>query len=101
MTDVAGVAGTAKEVIDQIQKVEPWIATIIPMVVPAAAPVMPLINAFEPVIMTFVSRALGDIAGNNGGDLPGALIELFQHLSKGQPNSPALMPTPISGPITG
>lgn len=101
MTDAASVAETAKTVVDQIQKVEPWVATIIPMVVPAAAPIMPLINAFEPVIMTFVSRALGDIAASNGSDLPGALIELFQHLSKGQPNSPALMPTQIAGPVTG
>ncbi len=89
LTDIAGEAATA---VNEFSRVEPWLATIIPLVIPAAAPAMPLINAFAPVILTFVARALSDIAKENSGDLPAALIELFQHLSKGQPNSPTLSP---------
>lgn len=90
MTDAKSIATEAGVVVQEIGKIEPWLATIIPMIVPAAAPAMPLVNAFAPVILTFAARALGDIANSNGGDLPGALIELFQHVSKGMPNSPAL-----------
>ena len=102
--DYKDAAGHAQEAIQEFQKIEPWLATIIPIVIPAAAPAMPLINAFAPVLLTFVARALGDIASENGGDLPAALIELFQHLSRGQPNSPTLShnarpdPVPNLGP---
>lgn len=95
MTDVKTVATEAGQVVAEVAKVEPWLATIIPMVFPPAAPVMPLVNAFAPAILTFAARALSDISASNGDDLPAALIELFQHVSKGQPNSPIL-----SGGIT-
>lgn len=99
MVDVAEAAGEAATVLDQIQKIEPWVATFLPMVVPEAGPVIPAIQAFEPMIMAFASRALHDIAANNNGDIMGAMIELFQHLTKGQPNSPVLSPVPIAGPV--
>lgn len=98
MVDVKTIAGDAEKIVQELGSIEPWLATIIPIVVPAAAPAMPLVNAFAPVILTFAARALGDIATANGGDLPAALIELFQHVSKGQPNSPTLSGQITAGP---
>lgn len=97
MVDVKQVASEGKVVIEEIAKVEPWLATIIPMIVPAATPAMPLINAFAPIFLTFVARALGDIATANGGDLPSAVIELLQHISKGAPNSKTLSSVHVLG----
>lgn len=96
MDDTKTSMNKAAEALNEFNKVEPWLATIIPIVFPPAAPVMPLVNAFAPAILTFAARALSDIAASNGGDLPAALIELFQHVSKGQPNSPILSSVALS-----
>lgn len=97
-TDPKAVAAEVQKALVEFSKVEPWIATVLPMVVPAAAPVMPIVNEFAPLILAAAARALGDIATNNGGDIPAAVIEFLQHITKGQPNSPIL--SAPSGGIT-
>lgn len=93
--------------IDEFAKFEPTIAGAIAMFVPAGAPIIAVVQPFVPTLLAFASRAIHDISVNNGGDLPSALIEFMQHISKGQPNSPILnglkpapavpMPPPPSG----
>lgn len=88
--DAKEVAGEAGAIIAEIAKFEPWVSKIIPIIAPQAAGVVPLIDAFAPIILATAARALGDIANGNNGDLLSAMIELFQHLDKNQPNSSVL-----------
>lgn len=89
MTSLQDVAGEGASVIAQVQKMEPWIEAVLPFI-PGAGVAVPFVHEFAPLILTFAARALADIASNNNGDLPSALIELLQHNTKGQPNSGVL-----------
>lgn len=88
--DISGAAATAEQVVTQIAKIEPTVASVVGMFVPGAAPIELAIQPFVPAILSFAVRALHDIANGNGGDIPAAVIELLQHNTKGQPNSPIL-----------
>lgn len=90
-SQVQTIAGQIAGDVDQFQKIEPEIAFAAGFI-PGASPIISMIQPFEPTIMAFASRALHDIASNNGGDLPAAFIELMQHLTSGQPNSSTLSP---------
>jgi hypothetical protein len=89
MVDVKTVAGEAEKVVVGLQKAEPWIEDVLPFI-PGASVAVPFVHMFAPVILTFAARALDDISKDKNGDLLAALTELFQHISKGQPNSPTL-----------
>ena len=78
------------KVVEVVAKVEPTVATITGMFVPGAAPVVAMVQPFVLMAIPYVERALNDVAAGNGGDFMGAMIEIMQHLSKGQPNSPTL-----------
>lgn len=75
--------------IDTFSKFEPEVAAVAGFV-PGASQIMAIVQPFAPVILAFASRALHDIAEANGGDLPAAIIELLQHVTKGQPTSKTL-----------
>jgi hypothetical protein len=86
---MAGAAVAAEKVVEGVMKVEPIVASGL-MFVPGAAPVIALVQPFVVMAAPFLERALTDISGSNGGDMLNAFIELMQHISKGQPNSPIL-----------
>lgn len=88
-TTVTSVAGEAAAVVDKLSNVEPIVATAINFI-PGGSAVAPAVSFFAPLILSFASRALHDIADKKGGDVPAAIIELLQHLTPGQPNSSAL-----------
>lgn len=90
MVDVSTLAGQAEKVVETVARIEPTIATIASMFVPGASPVVATVQPMVLAAIPYVERALNDIAAGNGGDFMGALIEVLQHLSKGQPNSPTL-----------
>lgn len=94
--DVSTLAKDAEKVVETIAKVEPTVATIAGMFVPGAAPIVAAVQPFVLMAIPYLERALNDIAAGNGGDFMGAMIEVMQHLSKGQPNSQAL--TSEAGP---
>jgi hypothetical protein len=91
MADLASIATTTEQTVEQVMKVEPMVAGIAGMFIPGLSMVQPWIVLAAP----YLERALKDISTNNGGDVLGAIIELMQHVSKGGPNSPIL-----SMPIT-
>jgi cobalamin synthase len=105
--DVSGAAATAEKVVETVAKIEPTVATIVGMFVPGAAPVVAMVQPFVLMGIPYLERAINDIASGNGGDFMGAMIEVMQHLSKGQPNSPILSNAELvaankaaAGPIT-
>lgn len=88
-TTVATIAGEAAGVVDEIANLEPMIATALNFI-PGGSAVAPAVASFAPLILSTASRALHDIASNNNGEIFGAIIELLQHLTPGQPNSATL-----------
>ena len=96
--NLGAIAGEAEKAVEAVMKVEPMIATGVGMFVPGAAPILAMVQPFIVLAAPYLERALTDIAANNGGDALTALIELVQHVSKGQPNSAALTgPTAMTG----
>jgi cobalamin synthase len=92
-------AAAAEKVVETIASVEPTIATIAGMFIPGAAPIVAAVQPFVLLGIPYLERAINDIATGNGGDFMGAMIEVMQHLSRGQPNSPILSgPTPAINP---
>jgi hypothetical protein len=91
---IAAAAATAEKVVEQVMRVEPMVAGIAGMFVPGLSLVQPWIVMAAP----FLERALTDIAANNGGDVLSAFMELLQHVSSGQPNSPVLAGVPTAFP---
>jgi hypothetical protein len=91
--DIKSAAASAEKVVETIARVEPTIATIASMFVPGAAPVVAMVQPAILMAIPFLERGLNDIAQSNGGDIMSAMIELLQHLSKSQPNSPILSST--------
>lgn len=79
---LAGIASTAEKVVEAAAKIEPTVA----MFVPGSSVWQP----FVVLAIPFIERALTDIATKNGGDIFGAVIELLQHVTPAQPNSPVL-----------
>ncbi|GAC1325880.1 MAG: hypothetical protein NVSMB28_21240 [Collimonas sp.] len=92
MGTIAEIATETDKVVKSIASIEPTVAAVIGMFVPGAAPVVALVQPWAPMALNFLDRALQDVAASNGGDIMAAFIELMQHVSKGGPNSPALMP---------
>ena len=87
---IAGAAAAAETVVENVMKVEPMVAGIAGMFVPQVALIQPWILMIAP----YLERALKDVSNNNNGDALSGLLELIQHISKGQPNSPVLSQTP-------
>lgn len=102
MTDVAatgvGAAAVAEDAIKAVMKVEPMIATGVGMFVPGAAPILAMVQPWLVLAAPYLERALDDVAKGNNGDVLGAFLDLMQHISKGQPNSPILS-MPSTPPI--
>lgn len=95
--DIAGAAGAAEKVIEDVMKVEPAVATGASMFVPGAAPVVAAVQPMVLLAVPYIERALMAIAANNGGDAFGALLDLLNHVSPGRPNSPILAQVPSTG----
>ena len=95
--DIKAAAATAEGVVEAIAKVEPMAATMASMFVPGAAPVVAMVQPQILIAIPFLERALKDIAASNGGDVMSGMIELLQHLTVGQPNSPILSTESLSG----
>lgn len=91
--DIAGAANTAEKAIEAVMRVEPMIATGVGMFVPGAAPILAVVQPAIVMAAPFIEQALAALAKNNGGDAFSALLELIQHITKGQPNSPVLSST--------
>jgi len=87
---IAGAAAAAETVVENVMKVEPMVAGIAGMFVPQVALIQPWILMIAP----YLERALKDVSNNNNGDALSGLLELIQHISKGQPNSSVLAETP-------
>lgn len=102
MTTFTDGIATAEKVVETVSKIEPTVATVTGMFIPGAAPILALVQPWAPVALSFLEKALQDIASNNTTDLGGAFVELLQHISKGAPNSSALAPTSPAptGPVT-
>jgi hypothetical protein len=83
---IAGAAAAAESVVEGVMKVEPMVAGIAGMFVPQIALVQPWILMIAP----YLERALKDIANGHNGDALSGMLELIQHISKGQPNSQVL-----------
>ncbi len=83
---IAGAAAAAEQVVENVMKVEPMIAGIAGMFVPQIALVQPWILMVAP----YLERALKDVSAGSNGDALTGILELIQHVSKGQPNSPIL-----------
>ncbi len=83
---IAGAAAAAEQVVENVMKVEPMIAGIAGMFVPQIALVQPWILMVAP----YLERALKDVSNSKNGDALSGMLELIQHISKGQPNSAVL-----------
>lgn len=90
---VSSGASVAEKVIEDVMKVEPTIASIAGMFVPGAAPIVAVVQPAIVAAAPFVENALNALAAGNGGDVLTAFIQLLQHLSPSQPNSPMLAPS--------
>lgn len=97
--NIGAAASTAEQVVENVMKVEPTIATMTGMFVPGAAPIVAAVQPWIVFAAPYLERALNDVAASNGGDIMSGVIEVLQHISKGQPNSAALSaPTPAINP---
>lgn len=88
--DIASAANAAEQAVEHVMKVEPTIATMAGMFVPGAAPIAAMVQPWIVFAAPYLERALKDVASSNGGDVMNAVIEVLQHVTKGQPNSAAL-----------
>lgn len=93
---VTGIADTAEKAVESVMKVEPMIAGAVGMFVPGAAPIVAMVQPWIVLAAPYLERALTDIGASNGGDVLNAFLELMQHVSRGQPNSPVLQTVSVS-----
>jgi len=91
-TTGTGAAAVAEKAVEAVMKVEPMIATGVGMFVPGAAPILAMVQPWIVLAAPYLERALDDVAKGNNGDVLGAFLELMEHVSKNQPNSPILTP---------
>ena len=101
MTSVSQVAGEAEKVVEGVMKVEPTVATIASMFVPGAAPVVAMVQPEVMLAAPFIENALKALAAGNNGDVMTSFIQLLQHLTPGQANSPILSEAPAANPVGG
>jgi len=93
MTDMASAMTTAENVVEQVMKIEPTVATIAGMFIPGAAPVVATVQPIVLLAAPYIEEALKNISAGNGGNALASVAELLAHLTKGMPNSPVLSPT--------
>lgn len=86
----------AEKVVEEVAKVEPTAATVASMVIPGAAPIIATIQPFLLPAIPFIENALTALAQANGGNMLMAVLELIQHVTPGQPNSPVLTAPPVT-----
>lgn len=84
------MAAQAETVFEGVMKIEPMVATMASMFVPQAKPVMATVHPMVVAAAPFIEQALHNLAQGNNGDAFAAFIQLLQHLTPGQPNSPIL-----------
>ncbi len=84
------VAGEADTIIKDVMKVEPSVISAVGMFVPGAAPIAAMVQPAILMAVPFLERALEDIVAGNNGDVFQSVIQLIQHITAGQPNSPIL-----------
>lgn len=93
VVDVKGVAGQADTIIKDVMKVEPAVISAVGMFVPGAAPIAAMVQPVILMAVPFIERALEDLVAGNNGDIFQSVIQLIQHVTSGQPNSPILSAT--------
>jgi hypothetical protein len=94
MTDTPDLAAIAKEVstVDEaIMRVLPFIAPLLGFI-PGAAVAEPFLPLVGDLLTALDNAAKAVAAGNPGAAATDILQELINHLTPGQPNSPALGP---------
>lgn len=95
---VPEIAGQAETVVKNIMRVEPMLAGMAGMFVPGLSLVQPWIILIAP----YLERALDELSKSNNGDALGAVLELIQHITTGQPNNDLLGPDPtVSSTVSG
>lgn len=87
--DVKKIAAEAEKVVETIVRVEPMVMTV-GNFVPGAAPVLAMVHPVVVMLAPFIEKALQDLAAGNNGDALGSILEMIQHVTRGQPNSPIL-----------
>ena len=98
VVDIKGIAGEADTIIKDVMKVEPAVISAVGMFVPGAAPIAAMVQPAILMAVPFLERALEDIVAGNNGDVFQSVIQLIQHITAGQPNSPILGQTkPVIG----
>ncbi len=90
VVDIKSVAGEADTIIKDVMKVEPAVISAVGMFVPGAAPIAAMVQPAILMAVPFLERALEDIVAGNNGDVFQSVIQLIQHITAGQPNSPIL-----------
>lgn len=94
----AGAVGGVETAIQDIMKVEPMAATIIGAIVPGAAPFVAAIQPEVMILAPFLINALDVLKKNNGGNVMASIVDLIQHLTPGEANSPILSMQPAINP---
>lgn len=97
-TTLASAAGVADTIIKDFMKIEPFLATASNFI-PGAAPIVAIVHPAVAMAAPFVEQALEAVASGNNGNAFSAFIELLQHITPGQPNSPILS-APAQAAIT-
>ena len=92
------IAATADSVVKEFAKIEPTAAAVAGMFIPGAGPFVALAQPWIATGLSFLDRALADIAADNGGDMGSAFLDLLNHLTKGRPNASVLGSTTPSHP---
>lgn len=90
--DLREMAAEAEKVLETVMRVEPIVMTALSFV-PGAKPIVAVVHPAVAMLAPFMEKALENVAAGNDGDALSAMIELLQHVTKGQPNSPTLAPT--------
>ncbi|WP_407146222.1 hypothetical protein [Bradyrhizobium sp. ORS 86] len=99
--DLKSAAAEAEQVIENVMKVEPIVMTALSFV-PGAAPVTAIVHPAVVMMAPFIENALKAVADGNNGDAFTALIQMIQHITPNQPNSPILsQPSSLSPSAQG
>jgi cobalamin synthase len=90
--DIKEIAKTGDTALEAFMRIEPMIMTAASFI-PTAKPVVAIVHPMIVTLAPFIERALEQIAAGNNGDAFGAMLQMIQHISVGQPNSPILSQT--------
>lgn len=96
--DVKSVAGQVSQVDEAVMKALPFISGLIGFI-PGGAVAVPFMPLIGEALVALDNAAKAVAAGNSGAAVQDILTEIMNHLTPGQPNSPALS-APAADPST-